>query len=166
MSWICSEPYCSYWRCPNNMPRRVYVTTGCPSVRLSARPSVPSIDSSSDVRRVCGREISIDRRRRRSAANASCWPTVDAGSAAQKCVGSIDLYERTTQRTASQFSPNVHSVSSLALLVPYARWPIACVRRVTWHNDVIVSRSCRGAIIACDRRKIDAVGPTLIIHWL
>jgi len=60
------------------MRRRVYVTVGCPSVRLS--PSVPSsIDCSSGGRRVCCwrlQQISIDsseRRaawRRRSAANA------------------------------------------------------------------------------------------------
>ena len=54
-----------------SMRSRVYVTVECPSVRLS----VPSIDSSSGVQRVCcwapcGLEIAIDSRRRRSVANA------------------------------------------------------------------------------------------------
>ena len=35
------------------MRSRVYVTVGCPSVRLSTRLSVPLIDSSSGVRLVC-----------------------------------------------------------------------------------------------------------------
>ena len=33
----------SYWHCPHSMRSRVYVTVGCPSVRLSVCPSVFSI---------------------------------------------------------------------------------------------------------------------------
>jgi len=76
LSTSCVVFFCCYWRCPHSMRRRVYVTVGCPSVRLSV-PS--SIDCSSGGRRVCCwrlQQISIDsseRRaawRRRSAANA------------------------------------------------------------------------------------------------
>ena len=82
-----------YWHCTHNMRSNVYETVERPSVRPSVRRSVPlpSIDSSSGVRPVCcwaprGQEISVDSRRRRSAANAgSVMLTAEGRGWTQTC---------------------------------------------------------------------------------
>ena len=43
----------AFWHCAHSMQRRVYKTVRCPSVRLSVSQSVPSVERSSGVRRIC-----------------------------------------------------------------------------------------------------------------
>jgi len=62
MNMTCNN--CSAKRLPTlpaSIAESVYVTVRCPSVRLSVRLTVPSIDSSSDVRLVCRRSLSGQR---------------------------------------------------------------------------------------------------------
>ena len=64
-----------FWHCAHSMRSRVYKTVRCPSVRLSVSQSVPTVERSSGVRRVCcwapyAQKISIDGGKRPTAATA------------------------------------------------------------------------------------------------
>ena len=82
----------AFWHCAHSMWSRVYKTVRCPSVRLSVSQSVPSVERSSGVRRVCcwapyAQKISIDSagRQRRAPGSSSAAARDRSTALSSKC---------------------------------------------------------------------------------